>query len=89
MIRKDIPCDNCIHNKVCNVRKQFEETEVKTTHPYIIVKLECTEFYQNIRIRQVEQMSNDVKDIEINGCITIPTNITHDEFLKKFIDFIE
>ena len=28
------------------------------------------------------------KDIEINGCITIPTNITHDEFLKKFIDFI-
>ena len=34
-------------------------------------------------------MSNDVKDIEINGCITIPTNITHDEFLKKFIDFIE
>ena len=51
MSRKDIPCDNCIRNKVCNVRKQFEETEVKTTHPYIIVKLECTEFYQNIRIR--------------------------------------
>lgn len=34
-------------------------------------------------------MSNDVKDIEINGCITIPTNITHDEFLKKFNDICE
>lgn len=34
-------------------------------------------------------MSNDVKEIEINGCIKIPTNITHEEFLKKFINFIE
>ena len=48
MIREDIPRNKCIHNKVCNVRKQFEETEVKTTHPYIIVKLECTEFYKDI-----------------------------------------
>ena len=48
MIRKDIPCTKCIHNRVCNVRKQFEETEVKTTQPYIIVKLECTEFYKDV-----------------------------------------
>ena len=34
-------------------------------------------------------MKNDVKEIEINGCVTIPTDVTHDEFLKKFIDFIE
>ena len=54
MLRKDIPCDNCIHNKVCNVRKQFEETEVNTTHPYIIVKLECTEFYKDIVKREVK-----------------------------------
>ena len=33
-------------------------------------------------------MKNNIKEIEINGCITIPTNMTHDEFLKKFIDFI-
>lgn len=51
MSRKEIPCDKCIHNKVCNVREQFEETKVETTHPYIIVKLECTEFYQETRIR--------------------------------------
>lgn len=39
-----VPCDDCIHKNVCNVRKNFEETKVETTHPYIIVKLECTEF---------------------------------------------
>ena len=28
-------------------------------------------------------MDNDVKEIEINGCVTIPSNVTHDEFLNK------
>lgn len=48
MVERDIPYDKCIHNRVCNVRRQFEQTEVKTTHPYIIVKLECTEFYKDV-----------------------------------------
>ena len=34
-------------------------------------------------------MDNNVKEIEINGCVIVPSNVTHDEFLKKFIDFIE
>lgn len=40
----NIPCNTCLHNRVCTVRKQFEETEVRTTHPYIKVTLECTEW---------------------------------------------
>lgn len=41
---KEMPCDTCAHSRVCTVRKQFEETEVKTTHPYVKVTLECTEY---------------------------------------------
>lgn len=44
---KEMPCDTCVHSRVCTVRKQFEETEVKTTHPYINVILECTEYLKS------------------------------------------
>ena len=52
ILEEYIPCNKCIHNKVCNARKQFKEVVVNTPHPYIIVKLECTEFYQDIRQRR-------------------------------------
>ena len=29
------------------------------------------------------------KEIEIDGCVSIQNDLTHDEFLKKFINFIE
>ena len=29
------------------------------------------------------------KEIEINGCISIQNDLTHDEFSEKFINFIE
>ena len=29
------------------------------------------------------------KEIEINGCVSIQNDLTHDEFLEKFINFIE
>lgn len=29
------------------------------------------------------------KEIEINGCVSIPNDLTHDEFSEKFINFIE
>ena len=29
------------------------------------------------------------KEIEINGYVTVQNNLTHDEFLEKFINFIE
>lgn len=29
------------------------------------------------------------KEIKIDGCVVIPEHITHDEFLEKFINFVE
>lgn len=29
------------------------------------------------------------KEFEINGCIEVPSEVTEDDFLKKFIDFVE
>lgn len=43
-VKIDFPCNNCVHKNVCSVRKNFEETKVNTTHPFIIVELKCTEY---------------------------------------------
>lgn len=51
----EVPCDSCAHNRVCQVRKCFVETEIKTTHPYIKVTLECTEY---MRIISTPRRSN-------------------------------
>lgn len=48
MIPIKYPCDTCVHNKVCGAKTCFKETEVKTTHPFILVKLECTEYLEKI-----------------------------------------
>ena len=58
------PCESCIHNKVCNTRKCFEETEVKTTHPYVKVILECTEFYAKL---QQSELGNPFDDSRFGG----------------------
>lgn len=34
-------------------------------------------------------MSKKVKEIEINGCINIPPNVSFDEVYDKFIEFVE
>ena len=47
------PCESCIHNKVCNVRTCFEETEVKTTHPYVKAILECMEFQEKPTTKEI------------------------------------
>lgn len=59
------PCESCIHNKVCNTRKCFEETEVKTTHPYIKVILECTEFYA--KPKNPRELENPFGDSRFGG----------------------
>lgn len=48
------PCESCIHNKICSVKKCFEETEIKTTHPYVKVTLECAEFFPKPQQRELE-----------------------------------
>lgn len=59
-----IPCEVCIHKKVCNVRKCFEETEVKTTHPFVKVTLACTEFYSE---QQQRELKNPFDDSRFGG----------------------
>ena len=49
------PCDSCTHNKVCNVRHCFEETEFKTTHPYVDIVVRCTE-YRYSKTKKRERM---------------------------------
>ena len=43
-ITGEIPCEKCVHNKVCSAKSCMKETEVKTTHPYVKVEIGCTEF---------------------------------------------
>ena len=50
---KKIPCNDCFHKNVCSVKKCFDSVKVETVHPYIIVKLECTEFSSFEKIRKV------------------------------------
>lgn len=58
----EIPCDSCIHNRVCRVQSCFEETKVNTTHPYIKVILKCTEFYEkpNAHIKSYNPFENEI-----------------------------
>lgn len=54
-----IPCESCIHNRVCNAKIYFKEIKVKETHPYVKVTLECTEFYEKPHQREIEDPLND------------------------------
>ena len=37
-------CLSCAHNEVCSVKSCMEETKFETTHPYVIVKVECQKY---------------------------------------------
>ena len=45
--------------------------------------------YRLFKKEQSAETKEDIKEIHIDGCVTIPMNVTHDEFLEKFIKFIE
>jgi hypothetical protein len=30
-----------------------------------------------------------MKEIEINGCVSLPSNVSHNEFLDKFIEWVD
>ena len=38
------PCEKCIHKKVCEATKKFDEINVNITHPFFRAKIECSEF---------------------------------------------
>ena len=44
MLPKEKPCDRCIHRKVCEAKGKYEEIDVKVTHQFFKVKIECSEF---------------------------------------------
>ena len=46
MLPNEKPCDNCIHKRVCEASKKFDEINVQITHPFFKAKIECIEFQQ-------------------------------------------
>ena len=44
MLPKEKPCENCIHKRVCEAKGKFDEIDVKITHPFFSVKIECSQF---------------------------------------------
>lgn len=37
-------CLSCIKNDVCSIKSCLEETRFETTHPAVIIKVECTKY---------------------------------------------
>ena len=44
MLPNERPCENCIHKKVCEATKKFDEINVQMPHPFFKAKIECIEF---------------------------------------------
>lgn len=44
MLPKERPCETCIHKKVCEAKGKYDEIDVKVTHPFFSVKIECSQF---------------------------------------------
>lgn len=44
MLPNEKPCDNCIHKRVCEASKKFDEINVHITHPFFKARIECTEY---------------------------------------------
>ena len=44
MLPNEKPCKDCIHAKVCEATKKYDEINISITHPFFKAKIECTEF---------------------------------------------
>lgn len=44
MLPNEKPCENCIHKRVCEASKKFDEINVTVSHPFFKARIECTEF---------------------------------------------
>ena len=47
MLPKEKPCDRCIHRKVCESKGKYEEIDIKVTHPFFNVRIECSQFEES------------------------------------------
>lgn len=51
-----MPCNDCIHKNVCNVKSCFEETKFETTHPFVDIQVRCTEYqYHGVNVKRGER----------------------------------
>lgn len=39
------PCCRCFHKNVCTARNCLQEIKYTTTHPFFIIEVKCTEYY--------------------------------------------
>ena len=39
--------------------------------------------------KEITPRKKSQKELYIDGCVTLPKHVTHDEFLEKFIKFLE
>lgn len=46
MLPSKKPCDDCIHKKVCEATKKFDEINIEVTHPFFEAKIECREYHK-------------------------------------------
>ena len=44
MLPNEKPCNDCIHKRVCEASKKFDEINVSVTHPFFKARIECVEF---------------------------------------------
>lgn len=44
MLPKEKPCERCIHKRVCEAKGKYDEIDVKVTHQFFKVKIECSQF---------------------------------------------
>jgi hypothetical protein len=51
----DMPCKDCVHKNVCNVKKCFEETKFETTHPFVDIQIKCTEYRYYGGVKKVDE----------------------------------
>lgn len=52
MLPTERPCDSCIHKKVCEASKKFDEINVSVTHPFFKAKIECSEYSPKPMLRE-------------------------------------
>ena len=39
-----IPCTDCIHQNVCNIKTHMDSIKIASTHPSITVTAECKDY---------------------------------------------
>lgn len=52
MLPDERPCITCMHKKVCEASKKFDEIDVTITHPFFKAKIVCSEYSPKSMVRE-------------------------------------